>query len=342
MRIFTILFCSLLGLPAAGQAARAPQTSPASAPQKQQFQIEITKKKPVARVGTREITIGEVIAAAKSFYPNIEEELNSSYGDWFLSSETMDEWIDAYLDLVVLARDERVTSVMPDFAAIDRAIRARVVEAHERAGRKIDPGAASRPNRELDLAVEQARRIHGFDAAREARLDELVPAMTQAADLRREFYKSPGMVGDRVRVRHLTVATRDEGQRRFEFARRDRIREDSERVAARLRTGENFSDVCAQVTGKPDLRAKETLPWLSFDVPLPVPILRAIFAAKEGEIVGPIETRDGYYIGRIEEVSKAPAEDFDKVAPRVQMIVRREEQYNLLLKLREKVQIVIY
>lgn len=346
MRAFTVSICYGIALFAGASSPiishPAPQSQPSADAKKQQFQLEAIKKRPVARVGTHEVTAGEILEAARVFFPKIEEELNSAYGDWFFSSDTFDEWIDAYIDLLVLARHERSNGVMPDAAAIETAITDRGKLALVRIGKKMTAETATQPSRDLELAKEQVRRKQGFDAAREARLDQLVAPVTDLPELRRALYKNPGFIVNRVRARHLTIATRDPGKRRFDRERREHIREDAERVLSRLRGGESFADVSAQVTGRAESRPKDTMPWISETSPLPVAVLRALFAAKEGEFVGPIETGDGFYIGKVEETSKAPVPDFDKAAPTLQQLLRREDQYDLLLKLRGQVEIVVY
>jgi len=68
----------------------------------------------------------------------------------------------------------------------------------------------------------------------------------------------------------------------------------------------------------------------------------SIFSTKAGELVGPIETRDGYYIAKIQEIGRLPPEDFEKNAALLSTLIRREQEYDLLLKLRRDVEIIVY
>ncbi|MBI3818516.1 MAG: peptidyl-prolyl cis-trans isomerase [Planctomycetes bacterium] len=345
MRSITLLFCAVLAQsqPAgAGSRVAPPRSQAPAAEAKQQFLFDKIKLRPVARVGTREITVGDVIEGAAAFHPRIADEIRSGYGDWFLSSDTFDQWIDCYVDLFVLARDERVKTVMPESAAIESIIADMAMRNLASVHNKSAGPPASLPAHEVAVAMDQIRRSQGFEAARQARLDQLVPIVTELQTLRQELLKKPSLLMDQVRARHLNITVRDVGQRRFPRERRERIREDAQRVLARLRSGDNFSEVSAQLTGSPDTRAKETLPWISQTTPLPVPVLRALFAAKAGEFVGPIETRDGFYIGKVEETGKAHAEEFEHWVPLLQQILRRESQFDLMLKLRGSVDILFY
>jgi parvulin-like peptidyl-prolyl isomerase len=306
------------------------------------FRIVSVKDKAVARVGTEEITIGDILGTVGEFYPEVATDFDSDYGATFLQSEPFDLWVDAYIDLVVLRRDPRVTQLLPAKAALEAGFYQQAKLLAPAHVARLEPNPPTAPPNAMNLAIEQVRRVHGLEVARAVRLNELVPAYKEPADLRRKLVEHPRWMVERVRVHQLVLAVRDAGQRRFERERRERIRTDAERVAERLRKGESFAEVSAQVTGRSESRPKDTLPWISQESPLPVPVLRALFASKVGDIVGPIEIREGFFIGQTEEFGSAPAEDFDKCAARLADIARREEQYDLLAKLKSAVEIVLY
>lgn len=329
-------------LPAGATARTAAQDAPASAASTPGEARKDALAQRVARVGTREVTVGNVLEAAKSFFPNVMEEIQTGYGEWFLSSEHFDAWIDAYLDLLVLARHPGVQTIMPPGPVLEAALLERAHLQMDMSTSRIERTPGSRPAAKVEAALAQVRRIHGFEVARQARLDELVAERTEAYELRRVLYQKPHLIDGRVRARHLTVAIRDAGMRRFPRDRRERIREDAERLATRLRSGDSFHEASLAVTGAPASRPKDTLPWIAETSRLPIPVLRALFEASAGDIVGPVEIADGFYIGKVEETSKTAPQDFEKIHGTLRQLVRREDQYDLLQKLRSEVQIIIY
>jgi hypothetical protein len=304
---------------------------------------EKVASRPVARVGTREITVGEMVRDAVPFFPNAVDEWGSDYGAAMLESPVLDDWVDAYVDLCVLRRDARVESLLPPARLLDPALRERAQELTP--GRPQSTTAATRPatGEPTKASLEWVRRNLGFEVARNVQLDTLVPLITDEQTLRRRSQLYKGTLNARLRVRNLLLPIRDETtQKRFARARRENARLDGERLASRIRAGESFASVSQTVLGKSDSRPKDTLPWLSYDAPLPVPVLRALFAAEAGSVVGPIETRDGFYLGFVEDRQAAPPRDAASFLGQAAQILRRDDQYDLLLKLRSEVAIVIY
>jgi len=302
--------------------------------------LQRAASRPVARFGTHEVTIGEIVDAALRFYPEARTELDTPYGEQFFDSPEMDGWIAAYLDLLTLARDPRSNGALPPKAAIDRAI-------EERAGslQRAPNAPASSPAAPDEAARGRARRLYGFEAARQARLDELVPEIRDRNEVRRYVQAHPEEAIGRIRARFLDFSARDATGKRWPRARREQVRSDAERVLARLRAGEPFDDVERQVehpsTSRP-ARPRETLRWIAYDgTPLPAPLLRALFRSKE-DLVGPIETRDGYTIAKIEERARRAPLDFEAMADPLARQARRDAQLDLLESLRADVSIVVY
>jgi hypothetical protein len=320
--------------------AQGPESSPASRP----FRLADRISRPVARVGAREITVGEIVNAARAFYPTVLEELDSPYGEQFLDSSAFDDWVDAYVDLCVLQRDPRIQSLLPNPTILERGLveRARLLAPPQQKGAHPD----SRPTAADPVppaALERARRFFGFDVARRIQLDSLVAPIADAQALRRELTADPWKINARLRVRNLLLPIRgDTNDKRIARERREGVRLDAERLLARLRGGEPFAEVAAQVRGKHELRPTDVLPWISYDSPLPIPVVRALFAASKGDFVGPIETRDGIYLGLIVDREIAPAGDFEAVRERLATLLRRDAEADLLAKLRGEVAVLVY
>lgn len=299
---------------------------------------------PVGRFGVRDVTIGEITAAAETFYPSVYTELDSGYGGTFFASGTFDDWIDAYFDLLALERDPRVPRRLPDSREIEKALVARAVAPEPgRLAAYFATSPSGAPREPTKSEVEKARRFLGFDVARQVQLDKLVPARTDEAELRRILTRETWKLNVRLRVRHLLLPIRDEvTEKRFPRERRANVMEDAERLLVRLRQGEPFEAVVRQVQGPRELRPKDTLPWLSYDAPLPMRVLRALFEAEKGACVGPIETRDGIYVGLVEDRERVALREFTFLRDRWIQVVRRDEQFDLLEKLRSEVSIVIF
>jgi hypothetical protein len=326
-------------------AARETQDKPAeSAPASRPFRLADRMAKPVARVGSREITTGEILQAARAFYPEVLDELDSPYGEQFLDSYAFDDWVDAYVDLCVLERDPRIQALLPDPTILERGIveRARLLAPPQQKSPRSEsrPSDAGPPPK---AAIERARRFFGFDVARQIQLDSLVPRVTDPQALRRALTAEPWKVNARLRIRDLLLPTRsDPNDKRFERDKREGVRLDAERVLGRWRGGEAFEDLAKQIRGKHDARAVDTLPWIAYDSPLPIPVVRALFAASKGDFVGPIETRDGAFIAKILDREITPAGDFETVKDRFATILRRDAQADLLAKLRGDVAVLVY
>ncbi|MFN0207197.1 MAG: peptidylprolyl isomerase [Planctomycetota bacterium] len=329
-------------VPVAAAQDSKPALTPSNDDGRGTFRIATIAEKRVARVGTHEITIGEILKTAANFYPDITKDFDSGYGEQFLASEEFDKWIDAYIDLLVIKRDSRIHNFLPPKNLLDAAFVEHARLLAPRSVARLNPNPASRPANAMNDAAEQVRRMYGFEVARNVQLHPLVPPLLDHEALRLELVKSPKLLTGLVRARSFVIATREPGARRFDRERRLQIASDAERVAARLRQGESFLEVAAQVTGSTDSRSKDTMPWISQKTPLPVAVLRALFKAKEGEIVGPIEVFEGLYIAKVEEIGNARAEEFTTVVDTLSSIIRRDEEYDLLMKLKREVEIVIY
>ena len=96
------------------------------------------------------------------------------------------------------------------------------------------------------------------------------------------------------------------------------------------------------MSGPKELRSKDVLPWVSFSSPLPGPILRTLFFDAPADLVGPVEFRDGFYLGKVEERARIRPPDFEKIAEQVAVDFRRWNQYELLGRLRAEAEILVY
>jgi hypothetical protein len=300
--------------------------------------------RPLARYGSREVTFGELAEAVSPIYPDVYKELDSAYGETFCDSGALDDWLDAYLDLLALQRDPRSKGLLPSVKDWERGL-------YERAAAPV-PGrlaayfassTPANPKEPTKTEIEKARRLVPFETARQVQLDKLVPPKTEEAELRRMLLKDAWKLNTRIRARHLILPIRDEvTEKRFPRDRRENVKSEAERLLARLRGGEPYAHVASQVRGTTDSRPADTLPWLTYDTPLPIPVLRALFESEARQYVGPVETRDGVYIGFVEARERIALPEFGLIRERWIHLVRREEQFALLEKVRGEVAVVVF
>jgi parvulin-like peptidyl-prolyl isomerase len=113
-------------------------------------------------------------------------------------------------------------------------------------------------------------------------------------------------------------------------------REIAERALAEIVAGKPFETVARKVS---EDAAEEEARGQPLDVTpnprvtlLPEPILQAVFAAKEGDLLGPLRAVDGWYLVRVERRTAAPA--FEECAGRVRddLVAERVGRWKLDLR----------
>jgi peptidyl-prolyl cis-trans isomerase C len=125
-----------------------------------------------------------------------------------------------------------------------------------------------------------------------------------------DAFKTPEMI----RVRHILIkaapptATEEE---------KKAVKEKAQKVLERLKNGEDFAKVAAEVSDDPGTKDKGgDLDFFPKGSMIPA-FEEAAFALKPGELSGVIETEYGYHIIKMEEKKEAVLEPYDKIKDKV-------------------------
>ncbi|HET7607462.1 MAG TPA: SurA N-terminal domain-containing protein [Gammaproteobacteria bacterium] len=140
--------------------------------------------------------------------------------------------------------------------------------------------------------------------------------LRQAYEEERARFETP----EQRRARHILV-TVPEGQE-------DAARATAEGVVARLRGGEDFAAVAAEVSADAGTKAQGgELPWLARGV-LPGPFEDALFALEVGQISDPVLSDDGFHIIRLDEVRAGDVQPFEAVRDELAAETKTREAEN--------------
>lgn len=125
------------------------------------------------------------------------------------------------------------------------------------------------------------------------------------------------------RARHILVESEDEAKK----------------VAARVKGGEDFAKVAAEVSKDPG-SGKEggDLGYFTRDR-MVKEFADAAFAAKPGDIVGPVKSQFGWHVIKVEDARTKPLPTFDEVKTQIDTYLGQKAQQDLIVALREKAKI---
>ncbi len=119
----------------------------------------------------------------------------------------------------------------------------------------------------------------------------------------------------------------------------DEAKKKIEAVIARLKKGEDFAKVAAEVTEDPSGKANGgDLGWFTKEQMVPE-FSDAAFGLKAGDISGPVHTQFGWHVLKAEGKRTKAAPTFDEVKPQLEQYVVRKAQAELVTKLRAEAKI---
>jgi peptidyl-prolyl cis-trans isomerase C len=119
----------------------------------------------------------------------------------------------------------------------------------------------------------------------------------------------------------------------------DEAKKKIEAVIARLKKGEDFAKVAAEVTEDPSGKANGgDLGWFTKEQMVPE-FSEAAFGLKPGDISGPVHTQFGWHVVKTEDKRTKPTPTFDEVKPQLEQYVVRKAQAELVTKLRSEAKI---
>lgn len=195
----------------------------------------------------------------------------------------------------------------------------------------VDHAAADHGIEVSEEEIDRARQEQIQRAGGEEQADALNPGLT-AAEIRERLATEVSerklfeQVSEDVRVSDADVAAAYRQERdRFEMARASHIlvdtADEANEILALLEGGAAFEDLARERSQDPGTAADGgslgTAPRGSYVEPFD----EALWSAQEGEVVGPVETRFGFHIIRVEEVQRTPLAE---AAPQLREELRQQ------------------
>ena len=332
--------------PPASPPATAPQEAPASRPSRPYIRLQWPEddKTVVAKVGDREITLGEVLRHQQDNHaPQLLGLMALPAGDLYFDSPWISQWVRWYADIVVLEETAKKRGMTREDAQPFLANQLKdAFQSH------LDRYAQDLQRRGLATELTQDRvnrlldsyqRERGLQTERDGWLDFLEPAEATEQDLY-EFYRlEPWFFGAQVECSHILIATRDPKTGiLLEPSRARAARSRLEDVLARLKEApESFPDVARMFSQ--DIRTANQEGDLGglprFGSRMPTEVLRAVWALEDGAISEPIHSPMGIHIlKRRERVMQQFILYTPKIHDRVERVRRQYLQENVLFKAR--------
>ncbi len=196
-----------------------------------------------------------------------------------------------------------------------------LIERHLLAQYAVKDGIADTEEYKRRLALYQAK------ALRDAYFFQKIRPMVTEEEMKAAYDQEAAKLQqtERVRARHILVATEDEAKD----------------ILARLKKGEKFEDLAKQFSldGSKDyggdlgyFTAPEMVPEFS----------KATFALKVGETSQPIKTDFGWHIIRLEDRKQGAAQPYDQVKAAIRNVLLRKKVSEVMDKIRgaSKVEII--
>jgi peptidyl-prolyl cis-trans isomerase C len=134
---------------------------------------------------------------------------------------------------------------------------------------------------------------------------------------------------EEVHARHILVRV-PAGDDKASKAAEDKIKA----VIVRLKKGEDFAKVAAEITEDPSGKANGgDLGFFTKEQMVPE-FADVAFSLDKGKISEPVKTQFGWHVIKVEDKRQKPAPSFDEVKPQLESFVTRKAQADLVTKLR--------
>lgn len=110
---------------------------------------------------------------------------------------------------------------------------------------------------------------------------------------------------------------------------------DAKAIAARIKAGEDFAKVAAEVSKDPGSKTEGgDLGWFTGER-MVAPFAEAAFKMKGGDVSDPVKTQFGWHVIKVEEKRVKPVPSYAEMKDQVDQYLTRKSQQDLILKLRE-------
>ena len=128
---------------------------------------------------------------------------------------------------------------------------------------------------------------------------------------------------EEVHARHVLVESEDEARK----------------IAARLRGGEDFAKVAAEVSKDPGSKAEGgDLGWFTRER-MVAPFAETAFKMDAGKISDPVKTQFGWHVIKVEEKRVKPVPAFEEMKDQIDTYLTRKAQQDLIVKLRQQAKV---
>ena len=195
-----------------------------------------------------------------------------------------------------------------------------LVERHLLAQAAVKNGIADSDEYKRRLAFYQAK------ALRDAYFDQVIKPTVTEEDVKAAYdaEASKIQVGERVRARHILVATEKEAQD----------------VLAHLQKGEKFEDLAKKISLDGSKEYGGDLGYFSAEEMVPE-FSKAAFALKVGEVSQPVKTDYGWHIIRLEDRKQGGPQPYEQVKNGIRAVLTRKKVQDIVVKLREQAKIEV-
>ena len=195
-----------------------------------------------------------------------------------------------------------------------------LVERHLLAQAAVKGGIAETPEYKRRLAFYQAK------ALRDAYFDQTIKPTITDDEVKAAYDREASkiQVSERVRARHILVATEKEAQD----------------VLARVQKGEKFDEVAKKISLDGSKDYGGDLGYFSEEEMVPE-FSKAAFALQVGQVSEPIKTDYGWHIIKVEDRKQGGPQPFEQVKNGIRAVLTRKKVQDIVVQLREAAKIEV-
>ena len=214
------------------------------------------------------------------------------------------------------AKKDYLVQFMADMILVSKAAEAKKMADSDQFKRRL---AFARNKLLMEDLLQSVGKEALTDAAMHKVYDEAVKQMGQEQE---------------VHARHILIRAAP-GDEKASKAAEDKIKA----IIVRLKNGEDFAKVAAEVTEDPSGKANGgDLGYFSKEQMVPE-FSDVAFKLEKGQISEPVKTQFGWHVLKVEDKRLKPVPKFEEVKPQIEQYVTRKAQAELVQKLRAEAKI---